>query len=352
VDFKLGTGDPPPDIIILQICSLSQDDMRAAALEKDAFWSGFDFLLTDFNTATAHSTPAALRLLRAACGQASHDSLYRESPAACSLFAQFRRLGYRTCAINDHDGTYEDFSASLQRFAALDAPLPVAGLPVSLVSFDGSPIYDDGAVLERWWRQRLASGGRSAAVFANLTPLHGGAHAPADKDWWRKSRVARYRERFALLANAVERLEAAVLRSHRRAIVLFVPEHGAALRGSSLQPADLREIPLPAITVAPVGLKLLGWNKAAVEGGQIKIERRTSYLGLAQLLAGLMRLPQGGLERAALQKLAAGLPESGFVSENQAAVVIEDSGSYYLKMTGKDWTRIPQDALPQGRSSP
>ena len=40
--------------------------------------------------------------------------------------------------------------------------------------------------------------------------------------------------------------------SGRRAVVVLVPEHGAALRGDSAQIAGLREIPTPAITLVPV----------------------------------------------------------------------------------------------------
>jgi len=146
----------------------------------------------------------------------------------------------------------------------------------------------------------------------------------------------------------VERFETDIRNSGRRAILVFVPEHGAGLRASSIQEADLRELPLPYETIAPVGIKLLGWKLP----GQVRIDKPASYLDLAFLLSGLLELPDGGAGAAALRNLAANIPEAGFVSENKNAVVISAAGGYFLKISGGKWTKIPDDTFPLGRRMP
>ncbi len=49
-------------------------------------WKHFDIVFKNFNSATSYSGPAAVRLLRASCGQLSHTNLYQPSGADCYLF--------------------------------------------------------------------------------------------------------------------------------------------------------------------------------------------------------------------------------------------------------------------------
>lgn len=48
-------------------------------------------------------------------------------------------------------------------------------LPVILLGFDGSPVYDDTAVLNRWLDAQADS---RSATFYNTLPLHDGNHYP------------------------------------------------------------------------------------------------------------------------------------------------------------------------------
>jgi len=71
------------DIIVLHICSLSWDDMNATEARSHPLLSRFDYLFENFNSATSYSNPAAIRLLRASCGQQPHDGQVaglRETP--------------------------------------------------------------------------------------------------------------------------------------------------------------------------------------------------------------------------------------------------------------------------------
>lgn len=52
-------------------------------------------------------------------------------------------------------------------------------LPVILLGFDGSPVYDDTAVLNRWLDVTEKDKNSRSATFYNTLPLHDGNHYPA-----------------------------------------------------------------------------------------------------------------------------------------------------------------------------
>ncbi|MFI4927425.1 MAG: cellulose biosynthesis protein BcsG, partial [Burkholderiales bacterium] len=60
------------DVVILHICSLSWDDLDVAKARNHPLLKHFDFLFTNFSTAASYSGPAAIRVLRADCGQQAH----------------------------------------------------------------------------------------------------------------------------------------------------------------------------------------------------------------------------------------------------------------------------------------
>ncbi|MGK7331296.1 cellulose biosynthesis protein BcsG, partial [Salmonella enterica] len=53
-----------------------------------------------------------------------------------------------------------------------------SGLPTALLSFDGSPVYDDLAVLHRWLTGEEREANSRSATFFNLLPPHDGHHFP------------------------------------------------------------------------------------------------------------------------------------------------------------------------------
>ena len=73
----LNAKDTPFDIVIMNVCSLSNDDLEASDLNNHRIFSRFNIRFDHFNSATSYSGPATLRLLNAACGQVSHDELYQ-----------------------------------------------------------------------------------------------------------------------------------------------------------------------------------------------------------------------------------------------------------------------------------
>jgi cellulose synthase operon protein YhjU len=74
----------PFDLLVLNICSMSWSDLEAVNLLDHPLLAKMDIIFDNFNSATSYSGPAAIRLLRASCGQPSHQKLYE--PPLLSVF--------------------------------------------------------------------------------------------------------------------------------------------------------------------------------------------------------------------------------------------------------------------------
>src|SRR5690625_1722046 len=79
-DRRVSFGQVSPaaafDIVFINICSLSWDDLRATKQLDHQLFAQMDIIFERFNAATSYSSPAVLRLLRANCGQQPHANLY------------------------------------------------------------------------------------------------------------------------------------------------------------------------------------------------------------------------------------------------------------------------------------
>lgn len=338
---KAGKGPPDFDVIVLQVCSFSWDDFKAAGVDARAFFTKFDFLFTRFNSATSHSNPAAIRLLRAPCGQRPHAGIYQPAADPCYLMDSLRRRGFATAsAMNFHqqDG---DFGPEIIKNSKADPALDLEGLRPQKLNFDDSPVFSDLDVLSRWWKRRQASGAPAAALYYNTTSLHQGGHWPVSvqKDPWSQTPAVRYGTFAKLLFSELDRFFAALEASGRKAVVIVVGEHGAALAGSRIQAPDLREIPLPSITLVPAAVRIFGPRR---KDAQVVIGKPTSYLALAQLLGALLENPLYGKNPAAAADLAAFVPETRFVAEtNGARVVQAGTGFIYQAKKGR-WVELPK----------
>ncbi len=339
----------PFDVIVLQVCSLSWDDLSEIGRSSPRLLKGASILLHGFNSASSYSAPAALRLLRAPCGQIPQSSLRSPWPEECRWLDGLRAAGFKTYAALNSEPNYFGMTEELQATAGLDEPVPVSGLPVALLNFDGRPIYDDKALLRRWWTARLASGAPRAMLFYNTVSLHGGAH-PDRSGWWQTPENALYARTLRRLGEAVDALCKEVVSSGRSAVVLIVPEHGAALRGSPVQARELRDIPLPAITRVPVAVRLIG--PVFARAGSRQDRRPVSYLALAKLVADLAADPTLGADAARLDREVASLPETDFLSESSQWKTFFYRGAYYLY--GKDgrWRSLPASVAPTAADAP
>ncbi|UXB16630.1 cellulose biosynthesis protein BcsG [Stenotrophomonas maltophilia] len=337
-----GSG-APFDVIILNICSLAWSDLDEVGLRQNNLLDHMDVVFDDFNSATAYSGPAAIRLLRASCGQTSHTGLFDPVPAECQLFSNLQRLGFQSELAMNHDGHFDDFIGELHQYGGLQAqPMDISAFPKALVAFDKSQLRRDGDVLMAWWKQRLAGSSQQVALFYNTISLHDGNRIVGADG---RSNAADYKARAEMVLGDMAGFVDAVEKSGRRAMIVVVPEHGAALHGDRMQIPGMREIPSPSITHVPVGVKLIGMGAPAA-GGPRHVPEPSSYLAVSELVSRVYALnAQSPPSERNWDSLLKGLPQTPSVSENEGAKVIEYAGKPWLQLQGSQaWSPYPEEA--------
>lgn len=333
---QLPADAQPFDLLVINICSLSWDDIEAAGLMSHPLWSHFDIVFKHFNSATAYSGPAAIRLLRASCGQSSHKNLYQQANNQCYLFDNLAKLGFTQQLMMDHNGEFGGFLKEIRDNGGVQVPLmDQSGLPPVLLSFDGSPIYDDTAVLNRWMESDSFKQGQRTATFYNLLPLHDGNHYPGDR------KTADYKLRAQKLFDELDAFFTQLDKSGRKVMVVLVPEHGAALKGDKMQVSGLRDIPSPSITNVPTAIKFFGM-KAPHQGAPIEINQPSSFLAVSELVTRVLDGKIFTEESVNWQQLTSNLPQTAPVSENANAIVLQYQNKPYVRLNGGDWVPYPQ----------
>lgn len=326
----------PFDLLIINICSLSWSDIEHVGLSSHPLWKHFDILFKEFNSATSYSGPAAIRLLRANCGQTSHKNLYESVNGQCYLFDELARLGFSQQLMLDHDGQFGGFLDEVRQNGNIKTPLmDQSHLPVNLKAFDGSSIYNDSAVLNRWF-DTLKSGKETArsATFFNLVPLHDGNHYPND------SKPAEYKVRAQKLFDELDAFLTKLEQSNRKVMVVIVPEHGAALEGDKMQVPGLRDMPSPRVTHVPAGIKFIGM-KDPHEGMPLEINQPSSYLAISELVTRILDGKIFVADPVDWKTLVQGLPETESVAENASSVTIKYQGKSYIRIGNRDWVAYP-----------
>ncbi|WP_459377317.1 cellulose biosynthesis protein BcsG [Serratia sp. ser-z] len=326
----------PFDLLVINICSLAWADMDAVNLQNHPLWSKMDIMFDNFNSATAYSGPAAIRLLRASCGQLSHHDLYQPVNQQCYLFDNLAKLGFKEQLMLDHSGVFGNFLKELREQGGMQAPLmSQAGVGNELTSFDGEPIYNDLELLTRWLDQQQKGGDGRTATFFNVIPLHDGNRFVGS------NKSADYQPRAQKLFDQLNTFLDQLEKSGRKVVVVIVPEHGAALVGDKMQMSGLRDIPSPNITHTPVGIKLVGM-KAPHQGGPLQIKTPSSYLALSELVSRLVDGKVFSESSVDWQALTQGLPQTPAISENDNAIVMQYQGKPYIRLNGGDWVPYPQ----------
>jgi len=332
------SADIPFDILFIHLCSVSWEDLQYANQEDEI--PLFDILLSNFSTAASYSGPAAIRVLRAGCGQSAHRDLYSDTDAQCYLFDSLRRIGFESELVMNHDGHFDDFVGVIQGSGRLNVPpMPLDGLPAPLRSFDGTPIYHDLETLERWLSLREQKQAPRVAALYNSISLHDGNRYTDHRSNMNSTEnfVPRMQGLLTELKAFLQRLQA----SGRRVLVVMVPEHGAAIRGDKMQIAGLREIPSPAIALGPAGLRLIG-PEIKPPLNPIRVDKPTSYFDISEMVARLLQanpFAKDGYDPVALVK---GVQGTEFVAENAGTVVLRHQGKYYVRLEGSDeWVDYP-----------
>ncbi|RKU02223.1 cellulose biosynthesis protein BcsG [Burkholderia sp. Nafp2/4-1b] len=333
VAFGRPGNDPSAqfDVIVLHICSLAWDDLDAAKVRNHPMLSHFDYLFNNFSTAASYSGPAAIRVLRASCGQEAHADLYKSAPQQCYLFSQLASAGYTVQSLLNHDGHFDNFLQVIHdNIGVPDAPMiSNAAAPVAMHAFDGSAIKDDYQTLANWYAQRASVPG-PVALYYNTISMHDGNRVVGSA----LTSIDSYPQRATKLMTDFDRLADLIAQSGRRAVIVFVPEHGAALRGDKNQVAGLREIPTPRIVHGPVGVRLVGFT--GNHGTTTVIDQPTSFLALAQLLSNLVS-NSPFKPGVTLAQYAADLPRTRMVGENEGTVTMQTNTGYAVKTPDGVW---------------
>ena len=335
----LSANDTPFEIILMNICSLSNDDLLASDLMNHPVLSEFNIRFDHFNSATSYSGPATLRLLNAVCGQVNHDSLYDGRRPECEIMNRLDQLGYRQHLYLDHRGQYDNYLQTLRDKAGLMAPLEsTAKYPVRYMAFDDEEIADDLAVLRDWQRKtsRDKETKRHVTLF-NLIALHDGNRLP------RHSRWEEFKPRAIRFLNDLQTFMHELERSGRKVMLIVVPEHGAAVRGDRIQAPRLRDIPSMRITEVPLMVKFFGIKNMPAE--PIHVTGPTSYLAMSTLIGRVLSLNYFGADGGSvpLEELVRDLPETNPVSENGQSVVLTYRGNDYIRQKGGEWRPYPRE---------
>ncbi|WP_280563527.1 MULTISPECIES: cellulose biosynthesis protein BcsG [unclassified Chromohalobacter] len=327
-------GAAPFDLLVINICSLSWDDMTEVGLTDHPLFDYLDAIFDNFNSATSYSGPAGIRFLQASCGQRPHKAIYGEVPAQCHLFENLARLGFGEKLMLNHDGSFDNYLDELQQEGNLDVPkMSQAGLQPVLKAFDDSPIYSDSDVLARWAERDAAD--TPSATFYNTITLHDGNRYTGQRS------AADYKPRLEALFDQVLTFLKQLDRQGRHVAVLVQAAHGAALRGDKMQFSGMREIPSPSITHVPVGLKLTGMAQSH-EGSPLHVSEPTSYLAVSELVSRLVADDIFNAREVDWQGLFDDLPTTQPISENEGVVVMPYQDVPYVRLKGDGWMPYPQ----------
>lgn len=327
----LSEKDTPFDILLLSICSVSNDDLAVSQLDQHPLFKEFNIRFDSFNAATAYSGPALLRLLNGACGQPSHSELYGERRPECEIMTRLGTLGYSQRLLMDHSGEYDNFLQSMRDKAGVTATLDNAKYPTRYMGFDDEEIADSLAVLRHWQRTQVKSKAGRTATLINFIALHDGNRLPG------RGRAEPFKPRAHEMFDNIRTFLRELERSGRKTMVVIVPEHGAAVRGDKIQVPRLRDIPTMRISRVPVMVKFVGLKGMPNE--PIHVTGNTSYLALTSLIGKTLETDyfskDGGT--VPLEQLVHDLPQTNPVSENGTVQTLEYQGREYFRQNGGEW---------------
>lgn len=326
------------DVVILNVCSLSWADMRTANLMAHPLLSKFDIVFKNFSSATSYSGPAAIRLFKASCGQPSHTNLYESSPKQCYLFDNLANLGFETNFAMNHNGLFDDFIGIVRNSGHLNTDqLSLKGVEVIQNSFDGTPIYSDFEVLNRWLSTASQSKNLRHALYYNSISLHDGNKIVGGRRF--SNSINSYQPRAEKLFTDIDQFIKKLESSGRNVVLIMAPEHGASLSGDKMQVSGMREIPSPDIANIPVLVKFIGKN--ITKPNQLEITQPSSYLAISQLLSNVIENNPFTAGQLNLPSLTADLPQTQMVAENSGTIMLMHNGKPYIKLDDGEWMLYP-----------
>ncbi|MGI9950363.1 cellulose biosynthesis protein BcsG [Vibrio hyugaensis] len=330
--------DAPFDLLFLSICSVAWDDIEIAGLADHPLFKEFDVMFDNFSAATSYSGPAVVRLLRASCGQQQHSQLFEPAPKQCYLFNNLKDLGFKENLLMNHNGVFDSFLELIKKDGDLQTDLiSQEEFKPYQKSFDGSAIFRDKQVLDKWWQQRISSDDEKVVALYNSISLHDGNRIINANS---TTSMVSYKKRLKNLLDDLYAFFKELEASKRNIVVALVPEHGAGMRGDRMQISGMREIPAPTIVHTPVGIKVFG-EGIQRQGSTEHVKAPSSYLALSQLVSNILEQNIYEQKSFSPSKLAGNLPETRVVAQNSGSTVIEVDGKYYVSLDGSSWIEYP-----------
>ena len=335
VHFAHASDDAPFDILILHVCSLSWDDLRTLRFNSDAFFGHFDVVLANFSSGASYSGPAAIRLLRGACGQTPEARLYDPTASSCLVMDGLQNAGFAPRWAMNHDGHFGNFFGDVRDRGGLTAPLQDnTGATPAQQAFDGAPVYSDYSVLSRWWAKRQADPAPRVALYYNTISLHDGNHVLGSGH-----PDSSYGARFATFSDDIVRFLDLLQSSGRHFVVVFIAEHGAALRGDRRQIQGLREIPTSAIAHVPVAIALINAVRQP-QAAQFRFVAPASYPALNEMLSRFIANNPFAKPVENLDVYAGSLPGADFVAENNGTTVTQVGQHFMMRSPDGTWSSL------------
>lgn len=313
------------DVLLLNICSMSWQDLEISGFIDHPVITGADITLTNFYSGSSYSGPATLRLMRAGCGHEPHNALFDEN-VRCTLGDIFTPNHWQHELVFNHHGDFDDYLNMVRQYGGFDEArfMPLDDAPQSQLGFDQMPVYSDNFLLNQWFEGRTSQ--PSSITLYNSVSLHDGNQLFG----FRGNSMASYQARAEALLEDIQQLYDRLENSERPTIVVLAPEHGAGLQGDRFQVPGMREIPSPALTHVPVTFKLFGFER---EGSAVQVDDITGPSAIAQILVNTLQQAEG----LNLRDVTQGLPRYKQVAENDGAVMIEFNSKVYIQTSAGRW---------------
>ncbi|MHA6611236.1 cellulose biosynthesis protein BcsG [Photobacterium damselae] len=333
--------DAPFDLLFLSICSVAWDDIKIAGLANHPLFKEFDVMFDNFSSATSYSGPAVIRLLRANCGQERHNQLFKPAPSQqCYLFENLKKLGFNENLLMNHDGVFDSFLELIKKEGDLQTHLiSQKGFTPYQKAFDGSYIYRDKQVLDKWWQQRINNDSNKVVALYNTISLHDGNRIIGNDP---ATSLDSYRQRLQNLLDDLYAFFKKLQASKRNIVVALVPEHGAGMRGDKMQISGMREIPAATIIHTPVALKIFGSGLKRI-GEPTHVKGPSSYLALSQLVSNILDENVYQSKQYDPTKLIQNLPTTPVMAQNSGSTVMKVNGKYYVSLDSSTWSEYPSN---------
>ena len=325
-------SNPDFDILMVNICSLSWQDLADTDLLDHPLLARGDIRFDNFYSASSYSGPATLRLLQASCGHKPHGEIF-SAPQQCMVGNQLANLGYDTEVRLNHNGVFDNYINQLRNLGGLSEAqiVPAEKFPTVMRGFDQSEIKSDAAVLRDWL---TADRQAPTYTFYNSISLHDGNRVLEFKG----SSLESYRLRLKTLLDELNATFDAIERSGRKALVVIIPEHGAGLKGDKFQLPGMREIPTPALTHVPVIFKLFGLaSEPGVANSMHVVEQDTGPQSITEVIYQIIdQQPFNGGDYRPAEITKAITPVMP-VLENEGVRMIKVNGQFYLQINDGAW---------------